>query len=642
MAPHPFLVSRFPVLQNAIKNLLFRGATIILTVVFYRLFAFLAFRKGDYTSFLMFAEDLTQKFLFALSRKFNRQTVLVTSFAGFTFAAGFYDTLLWAVDSPGYVIKSKPVNAEILTEHMVAAPSYITLVSNPERDLNKVNVQDIFGANLYSPGFNFTLPGIVDPGTPEPITPLKPLFPGVISPRIWLDSTGFAVGLDDTIMMVPNLMNTTQTSMPCIPSNAHPAGPDTLTTVQTWICVVRNEDAHTLFTQLLGRPKYWWDSDPGVTSFNVTSDFNYLLASKKDNPWVSLGTGGGTAMMKQLFTVTKGSRRHTFLQTTFKATMISNAPMVFADAEITDFIKRLWGSPNQPMTPAVQRLVNATLQAHHNRTSLTFGLFKQRDEETVVSQSTEYLCIIDPMSGEPHYTAMRFGLTLITLIDSETLLSEPFPLRTCNGFATNIGMGGIVQSMNCDPPSTTSAQPRFFGQLDTTSVVIINDILGDGTNDTSAVALNQAGLDWYSAHEKNINKLLTSRGLIMGRYGPKVIVDVQTNEAAISYLQLILLLLPIFLALIVWGTTFQKPMSYYKNSFVAAVFATAHVTGRVSDRSECKKVGYMQSPPEVELKTRGGHVTMQTPNGELVAVPGGRRVFDYEMASEPLILPDWA
>ena len=233
MPPHPFLVSRFPVLQNAIKNLLFRGATIILTVVFYRFFAFLAFRKGDYTSFLMFAEDLIQKFLFVLSRKFNRQAVLVTSFAGLTFAAGFYDTLLWAMDSPGYVIKSKPVNAEVLTEHMVAAPSYITFVSNPERDLNKVNLQAIFGANLYSPGFNFTLPGIIDPGTPEPIAPLEPLFPTVISPRIWLDSTGFAVGLDDTIMFVPD-MNTTQTY--CAALNIPRANPNTPVTSQAWSC----------------------------------------------------------------------------------------------------------------------------------------------------------------------------------------------------------------------------------------------------------------------------------------------------------------------------------------------------------------------------------------------------------------------
>src|SRR6266446_3381219 len=98
---NPFIVSRFPVLQNAIKNLLFRGATIILTFVLYRFFSFLAFRKGDYTSFLMFAENHIQKLLFALSRKFTRQAFLVTLFAGLTFAAGFYDTLLWVVDSPG-------------------------------------------------------------------------------------------------------------------------------------------------------------------------------------------------------------------------------------------------------------------------------------------------------------------------------------------------------------------------------------------------------------------------------------------------------------------------------------------------------------------------------------------------------------
>ena len=93
-AHNPFFVSRFPMCQNAIKNILFRGATIILIFGINQLFAFLAFRKRDYTSYLMFTEDPIQKFLFALSRRFNRQTVLVSSFAALTFAAGFYDTLL--------------------------------------------------------------------------------------------------------------------------------------------------------------------------------------------------------------------------------------------------------------------------------------------------------------------------------------------------------------------------------------------------------------------------------------------------------------------------------------------------------------------------------------------------------------------
>jgi hypothetical protein len=345
--------------------------------------------------------------------------------------------------------------------------------------------------------------------------------------------------------------------------------------------------------------------------------------------------------MKQVFTVTKGLRRHTFLQTTFKTSMISYTPMVFADADVTDFINRLWGDPNQAMTPAVRILADTVLQAQNNKTSLTFGSFVQQDEGTVVSYSTEYLYLINPADGTPLYAAMRFGSTVITLVDSETLLNEPVPLAACNGSATNIATGGVVRSMTCAPPSNSTAplQSRFLGQLDTTSMVIINDILGDGTTDTSAIALNQTGVDWYNPRAQDIEKLLTSRSLILDGRASKVAVDVQTNEAAISYLQLVLIVLPIFLALIVCGVTFRKPMGYFKNSFLAAVVATAHVTDTTSESSE---VGYMHKPPEVVLKTKGEKVTLEMPNGELVTAPGGRTApdHDYGLVFEPLILPE--
>ena len=625
-AHNPFLVSRFPVHQNAIKNILFRGATIVLTFVIYQLFTFLAFRQRDYTSYLMFAEDLIQKFLFSLSRKFNRQTVLVAAFAALTFAAGFYDTLLWAVDSPGYVIKSKTVNAEALAKQVVATPAYITFISNPERDLNKIDIQNIFGANLYSPGLNFTLPGIVDAGTPQPISPLKPLSPAV-SPRIWLDSTGFAVGLDDTIMFVPDMITT---GTFCLPSNVPPANATTPVAAQVWKCPLRNTDASQIFEQPLGQPQYWWDS-------NTTSD--YLRPSRADNPWVALRIGGDTALMKQIFTVTKALRRHTFLQTTFKTAMISYAPEVFSDADVTDFINRLWGNPDRVIIPAVQSLVDTVLQAQNNKTSLTFGTLRQEDEGTVVSYSTEYLYIINSVGGNPIYAAMRFASTVITLVDSETLLKEPVPLAACNGSATNIGTGGVVRSMTCvpdEPGSTTVAPSRFLGQLDTTSMAIINDILGDGTQGSSAIALNQTGVDWYNTRAQDIENLLTSRSLILNGRGSKVAVDVQTTEAAISYLQLLLMVLPMFLALIVWGVRFGKPMGYYENSFLAAVFATAHVNDTKS------KVGYMRHPPEVVLKTNGGRVTLEMPNGGLITAPGGRMATDHEdgLVFEPLILPE--
>jgi hypothetical protein len=347
--------------------------------------------------------------------------------------------------------------------------------------------------------------------------------------------------------------------------------------------------------------------------------------------------------MKQMFTVTKGLRKHTFLQTTFKATMIAYAPMVFSDADVADFITRLWGNSSQATSPVLQTLVDRVLEAQNNKTSLTFGVFTQKDEGTVVSYSTEYLYIINTVSGRPIYAAMRFASTVITLVDSETLLNEPSPLTSCNGSATNLAIGGVVRTMSCLPApvgSKTPSQPQFLGQLDTMSVVIINDILGDGTQSTSAVALNKDGVDWYKARDLQIDHLLASRGLIMDGRGSAVAVDVQRNEAAISYFQLVLIILPIFLTLIVCGMTFKKPMSYYQNSFLAAVFATARVTGTTSDEPDCKKVGYMRSPPEIVLKTKGGRVSLQTQDGELVIVPEGRRAPDCGMVFEQLIVPE--
>ena len=611
----------------------------------------------------MFAENLIQKFLFSLSRKFNRQAVLVVAFTVLTLAAGFYDTLLWAVDSPGYVIKSKTVCAEVLAKQLVAAPSYITFISNPEYDLNKINIQDIFGANLYSPGLNFTLPGIVDAGTPQPIPPLRPLASDDVSPRIWLDHTGFAVGLDDAIMFTPEKDPTTAAKdaviatqfpvtplnvstansttaardasdaiiplAPCKPSNIPTANSDAPVKTQVWNCFLYNTDALPIFERPLGQPQYWWGES--------TTSYNYLNPIRADNPWAGLRTGGDTTLMKQIFTIAKAQRRHTFLQTTFKATMISHAPAVFSNADVTDFINRLWGNLDQvTVVSTVQNLTDAVLQAWNTNSSLTVGSFIQQDDGTVESYSMEYLYIINPADSLPLYAAMRFASTLITLVDSEILAKEPVPLAACNGSSTNIGTGGVVRSMTCAPAELGStAPPQFLGQLDTTSMVIINDILGDGTQGNSTIAVNQTGVDWYYSYVQDIEKLLTSRSFILDGRGSRVMVDVQTNEAAISYLQLLLVVFPIFLALGVWGVSFGKPMSYYRNSFLATVVATAHIDGIESE------VGYMHHPPEVVLKANRGQLSLGKPNGELITVLGGKRAdYDGGLVFEPLILPE--
>ncbi|KAF8961965.1 hypothetical protein BDZ97DRAFT_1165956 [Flammula alnicola] len=618
-----FFVSTLPVGQNAVKNILFRVATILLNFIILRLFAFLAFKTQDYTSFLMFSEDVIQKALYVFDRKLTRQTMLVAMFACLTGAAGFYDTLLWGLDSPGYVTKSTRVNAGVLSSEMLDSPAYITLISNPMDDLSRINLNDTFGANLYTTGLNFTLPGIIQPGFARVVPAVEPLSgANLVSPRIWLDSSGFAVGLDDAIMRTVT-MNTTETF--CSPTNV----PNTNDT-QVWRCNIRNSDAQALFVQEMGLPQIWWD----------LYHPEYLLPIHKDNPWQSLGTGGDTAVMKQVFTVTKGSQKHTFLQTTFKGTMIGFPPLFLDDGEITDFMRRTWSTSDsgQPLPPAVQSLADLVISAKNNQTSLTFGSFIQGND-TVYSYSTEYLNFAEIVNGTEHiiYGALRFVSTTIAVIRSEVLFHEPTPFAPCNLVYRNIATGGVVRSTNCYDAAAAENQSvpatgGFLGQIDTSSVVIMSDILGDGTTNTSVAVLNQTGIDWYNNVTDHIDQLLISRGLILGGNRPDVMVDVQHTEAAISHLQLLLTLLPVLLALLVLGTTFRQPMSYFKNSFMAAVFATTHVSS-----PKCSKIGYMRSPPEVTLKVSREHTVLGTRHGGTIAIVGANQLIAPGMSYEPLL-----
>jgi hypothetical protein len=71
----------------------------------------------------------------------------------------------------------------------------------------------------------------------------------------------------------------------------------------------------------------------------------YVQLPREDNAWHGIGKGGGTVLMKQLFTVTKGRQRHALLHTAFKTTMLAdyNDPAAaFSEAEIADLLKRAW------------------------------------------------------------------------------------------------------------------------------------------------------------------------------------------------------------------------------------------------------------------------------------------------------------
>ncbi len=612
MLPHnAFFASTISVSQNAVKNIVFRVSAIVLNFVVFRTFAFIAFRQQDYTSFLMFAEDVIQKAFFVVNRV-NKQAVLVFLFAALTFGAGFYDSLIWAFDAPGYVLRTQRVSADTLSPQMLPNPAYVTFIPN---NVSDVDIETTLGTNLYASGLNFSLPGIYQLQPAEVVPEQVPLTDPDSAPRIWLDTDGFAVGLDQSIMVWAG----------CGVGNAPSGVPGVQ--AQGWACATNNSNSLNIFEQAMGVPQIWWDRDHA----------EYLFPNRKDNPWYNLQREGETAIMKQVFAVTKGNKRHTFLQTMLKATMLGIPDL--EDAQITDIIRRVWSGPsgdaNATLSTAVQNLVDHVLSAKANGTSYVFGSFIQQND-TVYALSAEFLNI-PSSTGETLYSVLRSVVTDTVLISSETLSAPPTPAEPCALVYHNT-VYGVDRQTNCNTAAvkenqTVPATGPFLGQVDISAVAIMTDILGDGTMNTSAGALEQAGLDWYTENSKQLDQLLISRALIVRGARSSVLVDTTHTVAAVSYMQLFLVALPFALAALIGAVTLGKPMSYYGSSFLSAVLATTHVTTEA-----CLDIGYMRRTPEIVLRRSGDHFVLKTPfGGTLVNVAGENR---GAMVCEPLLFKE--
>jgi len=609
--PSSIATSSLPVYQNYIKNILFRVATLLIQLTVYKLFSFLAFKSNAYTSFLMFKEDHIQRLLFVLSRGLTRQSLLVLAFAVFFAFTNLYDTLLWALDSPGYLTRSTLVTASSVTNQLLANPAYIVYMSDPTENLTSLDVDQALTGNLFVQGFNFTLPKPVQPGARDIVPTNQTL--DYTGPRIWLDDAGFSVGVDQMITV------TTSKSNPC-PIRAVNAN------LQVWRCNVNNTDALTLLNGQAGLPQIWWANSP-------SEEDHYLRPDRHDNLWTSLGTGGNTAVMKQVFTVTKENRRHTFLQTVVKVTMITLPPTPFNDTEITDIVRRTFSDDSrQPLTPEVKALADIVISAQANETSLTLG-FSSKEDYSVSSGRIEFLKIVNTILLDDYlYTSLRVIFTNITLIRSETLPNPVIPYgSSCPNFFTNLATGGRVHSNDCYKSIGSQTNAHFLGQLDASAVFILTDVLGDGTTSTSAAALNQTGLDWLVRNTPHIDDLLIARGLILGGDRAAVPLAVQVREAAISYLQLLLLVLSAALAIAAMVLVIMRESTgYYKNSFFAAVCATTHIDGR-DGATTCTQAGYLRTPPEIKLETMHQHMVMSA-SGRVftTVVEGNEKVISDE------------
>lgn len=586
-----FVDSSRSVEHAAVKSILFRCSALLLQFGTLKLFALFASMQQAYTSYLMFLEDPIQQFLFFLSRLCSLQGLTVFGFGVLFAAAGAYDVMLWALDSPGYVSYSTPVRASTVVDQLLSAPGYLLVSSELPGELASMSLPDVIGANLFKPGFNFTLTDQVDRGSREIVPPVLPF--SRAWPRIWLDNEGFSVSLQQDAPVADEFSGCPYVDMP---------EKDTA----SWACNDVNKNHSLAYLDAsFGMPEIWFDS---------SSESVYMRPSRQDNPWSSLGTGGGTAAMHQVFTVTKGRRRHTFLLVDTKATMISHRDEPFKESAIVDFLERFWGKDFGNLDVVARRMVKA--QAN-NKGSVQGDYYGNNNNHSVTQQTFELLSPRHALLGTQIFSSLRVTYSNLTLIRSDTIPEPVTPFGSCKFSFMNTAQAGKVYGTNCatssgthDSVANSSAATGFLGETDTLSVFILSRALGTG-GIGDGEALNQTGVDWYAANVERMANLLLARGFILGHKAQLVTIDLKQLKPAISYLQILLVVITPFVALLAWISVTLLASQHYHSSLLASLCATTHAAGD----SDCKKPAYLTNPPDIQLRDDGGHTVLCTSRG---------------------------
>ncbi|TVY40962.1 hypothetical protein LSUB1_G003500 [Lachnellula subtilissima] len=577
-----FIHSQLAIYHNAIKSLIFSAAQILLAMAVYYFFCLVAAKAKAFTGYLMFMEDIIQKSHFIASKGFSGSGILVLCFAILYSASSLYGTLLWGFDAPGYVIQAQNVSASTLENSLMETPAYIVNL-----DMNRNNLANLdqemphmIGANLYKTGSNYTLTSVINRGNAELTTPTQTLVGG----RIWLDAEGLSVSPDTAVSVsYATEQNGTMVPMDC------PVQEVGVGVGQYWNCT----------------PEIHWD-DTSDEAF----DSRYLKPERQRNIWASFGQGGGTAMMKQMFTITKGTRRHTFIETTFRTTMLTVPSVPFSSYEVTDILKRTWSTNiTEQQAPILTRLSNSIQSAQSNDKSFLFGT---NDAHNVTTTQVTWEYLTPEVDGEAAYSLLRITLTNITVVRSEDIPVAPTPFALCDAAYSNVAYGGVVSGTDC-VLATLGRPIQFFGQVDTSAVLILNG-LGDGRSNLSAVALDETIYEWASMNSERMDDLLLARGYIVSIDPSLVTVERGVLKPAISYLQMFLCLLALVLFGMAWLSLKLLTTSHWSSSLLLNILAP------MNNRSGAP--GYVYSVPDILLQETGAgkHVAV---NGSLIRFDAG-------------------
>jgi hypothetical protein len=414
-------------------------------------------------------------------------------------------------------------------------------------------------------------------------------------PRIWLDSDGLSVSTDTATMVSYTTVNDGH----YVPLEDCPL--QQFSDSFAWNCTFNNTFSQVLLTSSpVGQPEVHWD-DASDLAYNS----RYIPPNRENNIWSSYGQGGGTAVMKQMFTVTKGTKRHTFIETAFRSTMLTGLTAVFAANEVTDMLKRTWSTnQTEQNAPLIGLLEKSILQAQGADKSYMFGIAAVSGKDNITTTQVYWQYLTMEVDGSPLYSIIRVSTVNITLVRSETIAEAPTPFGTCDASFQNVAYGGKVVDTDCQgKPAETS--PQFFGQVDTSAVLIFTG-LGNGRSNISSKAINENAWEWFNNNTGNMDDLLLARGFITSIDPNLVTLSVSFLRPAMSHLQMLLVLVAVFLVMVSWLSLRIFATAHWSSSLLSNIICTLDM----SNDEKSRKPAYVFRMPDIKLFEAGPRVAL--------------------------------
>jgi hypothetical protein len=315
--------------------------------------------------------------------------------------------------------------------------------------------------------------------------------------------------------------------------------------------------------------------------------------------------------MKQMFTVTKERERHTFIETVVKICMVMDYAMPFPEEGITDLVMRSWSTdPAEQENPLIRTISQKVAAARSHGKSLQLGQNIRMGQS--VAQLNYELLNVESGPGVAEYSLFRISLVNITLVQSDTLPNPVQPVERCPKFFQNEATGGRLRGTNCFvSPAPNQTNAHFFGQVDTSAILIMSGLLGDGGANLSEKALDQHALEWSVKNGDRLDKLVLSRGFIVALDPSLVMVEISKIQAAISYLQITLVILAAVFGSLSWICLKVFGGAHYSSSLLANLYATTGVDGC----NTSQKPGYITKMPEIQLSETESKIRMETGTG---------------------------